>query len=75
MVEVVEVPKDMVYKWLYYETGFEQLHPHPYIIDWMKEQGYEYTKDWEVFTFTGVKYCINFPNPEIAALFVARWSC
>jgi hypothetical protein len=69
-----DVPKDMVHKWLYYETGFEQFHPIPDIIRWMEEQGYLYGRDWKVDTFTGHKYYIIFPNDEIAALFVARWS-
>ena len=71
----IVVPKDMIYKWLYYETGFEQLHPIPDIVHWMREQGYEYGSDWAVNTFTGTNYFITFPNKEIATLFVARWSC
>ena len=74
MVEVITVPHNMTSVWLYYETGFEHLHPHPYIIDWMHEQGHEYGSDWAVNTFTGTNYFITFPNKEIAVLFVARWS-
>jgi len=50
------------------------LHPHPDIVHWMTEQGYAYGIDWKVNTFTGKGYWIDFPNSEIAALFVARWS-
>ena len=69
---MLEVPKDMIYKWLYYETGFEHLHPHPYIIDWMHEQGYEYGVDWDVIKISGGSYYIEFPNPEIVSLFVVK---
>jgi hypothetical protein len=68
-----EVPKDMVHKWLYYETGFERWHPIPDIVYWMAEQGYIYNLHWNLHTFTGKDYWIDFPNDEIAALFVARW--
>jgi len=70
----IDIPDDMLHKWLYYETGFEQLHPVPDIIRWMEEQSYVYGRDWKVDTFTGKSYWIGFPNKEIAALFVARWS-
>jgi hypothetical protein len=63
---MLEVPKDMIHKWLYYETGFEQLHPIPDIV-------YVYNLHWKVNSFTGKDYWIDFPNDEIAALFVARW--
>jgi len=70
----ITIPNGMIHKWLYYGFGFEQLHPHPDIVHWMTEQGYAYGIDWKVNTFTGKGYWIDFPNSEIAALFVARWS-
>jgi hypothetical protein len=72
MLSEITVPKDMVHNWLYYETGFEQLHPYPHIISWMEEQGYAYGIDWKV-TYIAMDYFIVFPNSKIAALFVARW--
>ena len=74
MVEVITVPHNMTSVWLYYETGFEQLHPHPYIIDWMREQGYEYGVDWDVLKIHGRNYYIEFLNPEIVSLFVVKWT-
>jgi len=74
MLKEIEVPDNMVHKWLYYETGFEQLHPNPDIIYWMEEQNYVYGRDWKVDTFTGRDYWITFPNKEIAALFLIKWS-
>ena len=74
MHKEIDIPDAMLHKWLYYETGFEQLHPIPDIIRWMEEQGYVYGRDWKVDTFTGKSYWITFPYKEIAALFVARWS-
>lgn len=69
---------EQIDKWLYYETGFEQLHPHPGIIKWMEEQGYKYKKDWSCTrgsTFTDRnKYSLEFPNKEIKTMFVLRWA-
>jgi hypothetical protein len=63
---------------LYYETGFEQLHPDPAIIDWMKERQYNYHKDWRVVRVDSdlhkkSEWAICFPNKEILELFVLRW--
>ena len=38
---------------LYYETGFEQLHPNIDIIHWMSERGWEYHIDW---------HCVKVPH-------------
>ena len=74
MHKVVTVPDDMIHKWLYYETGFEQLHPNPDIVYWMAEQGYAYNLHWKVYAFTPRNYRFVFPNDEIAALFLIKWS-
>ena len=70
----ITIPDGKVHNWLYYETGFDQLHPTPDIVHWMTEQGYAYGIDWNVNSFTNRNYWITFPNSEIAALFVTRWS-
>ena len=57
---------------LYFETGFEQLHPLPEIIEWMTEQGYKYKVDWNCLRNNNT-YELTFPNKEIAALFSVRW--
>jgi hypothetical protein len=59
---------------LYYETGFEQLHPTPDIIHWMEEQGYLYQKDWSVATVSvRHEWAICLPNEKIAELFMMKW--
>lgn len=45
-VSSYQIPKDRVNDLLYYETGFEQLHPWPEIVEWMTTQGYSYGRDW-----------------------------
>ena len=67
----VEIKAD-VRNWLYYETGFEQLHPITAIHEWMDEQGLEYDKDWNVVR-RGKDYYIQFPDDETKLLFLLRW--
>lgn len=68
------IPDNMINKLLYYETGFEQLHPIPEVYKWMASQGYVYEKDWQVIANKSVGYYVKFPNDEIATLFVLRWA-
>ena len=69
---------DQIEKWLYYETGFEQLHPHPGIVQWMGEQGYKYNQDWKctrMVTPSGrVNHSLLFPSEEVKTMFMLRWS-
>lgn len=65
-------------KVLYYETGFEQLHPDPVVIDWMTERGYTYHNDWKVVRAdpdrsVRSEWALCFPNKEICEMFVLRW--
>jgi hypothetical protein len=66
-------------KILYYETGFEQLHPDPAIIDWMEERGYNYYYDWRVVRVDPrilgrhSEWAICFPNKQILELFLLKW--
>lgn len=68
-----------VFKVLYYETGFEQLHPKPEVWDWMNDQGYTYKIDWRVGVAPAIDhgelpyYWFEFPNNEIMSLFALRW--
>jgi len=39
-----------VFDVLYYETGFEQLHPILPIHEWMEDRGHTYQKDWNCVT-------------------------
>ena len=65
---------DQTDKWLYYETGFEQLHPTPEIINWMKERGYVYQINWScerlVTRTARANYVLEFPNEEIKTKFM-----
>ncbi len=68
---------EQIEKWLYYETGFEQLHPRPPILKWMAEQGYKYNQDWRctrMVTPTGLIYGLTFPSEEVKIMFMLRWS-
>ena len=64
--------------WLYYETGFEQLHPYLEIIEWMESQGWRYREDWACerrISNTGENvYVLLFRNKEMLTLFSLRWS-
>jgi len=59
---------------LYYETGFEQLHPIPPIHDWMKERGWEYYKDWNCIKVFKDVYYMEFKDDKMAVMFLLRWS-
>lgn len=60
-------------KLLYYETGFEQLHPIPPVHDWMKERGWEYYKDWDCVKVYNDVYYMEFKDDKMAAMFWLRW--
>jgi hypothetical protein len=62
--------------WLYYETGFEQLHPHLEIIKWMESHGWEYQKDWfcEKVNTKLSSYVLKFPSEESVTMFLLRWA-
>ena len=75
-MKTIVVIGDRTNEWLYYETGFEQLHPIPDIIQWMEEQGWEYQRDWfckKNFTKM-LSYTLTFPTAEVATTFLLRWS-
>ena len=65
---------------LYYETGFEQLHPHIEIVEWMAERGWRYHHDWHcnrriVMLISGYRqlYELTFDTKSMAEVFVLRW--
>jgi hypothetical protein len=72
------------HEWLYYETGFEQLHPIPDIVYYMEAQGYVYEVDWwckKEDVYLGYPGRIAkgqdrfiFNTAEIAAKFLLRFS-
>lgn len=63
---------------LYYESGFEQLHPQLHIIEWMESHGWKYYEDWKC---TNVKhtfrkrsyYRLEFATEEMASMFALKW--
>jgi hypothetical protein len=59
---------------LYYETGFEQLHPVPPVHDWMMQQGWEYYDDWNCVKVFNNVYYMEFRDDEMAVLFWLKWS-
>jgi len=63
---------------LYYETGFEQLHPLPDILKWMEERGYKYRDDWTVVKLQEnptiqSEWAICFKEKKVCELFVLKW--
>ena len=66
--------KDQQKKLLYYETGFEQLHPIPEVHDWMKERGLEYYKDWGCVKVFNDVYYLEFKDEKTATIFWLRWA-
>ena len=66
-------------KLLYYETGFEQLHPIPPVHDWMMQQGWDYYQDWNCHKIHDYNtdrtqgYVLEFKDEIMAELFWLRW--
>jgi hypothetical protein len=59
---------------LYYESGFEQLHPIPPIHDWMTQLGHEYYRDWCCKRqLNNNQYVIEFPNNHVMDMFMLKW--
>lgn len=78
MSNVILLSGDDLVKVLYYETGFEQLHPFPNIIDWMKKHGCEYHENWKVVReepnmTKDSCWAICFENKKHCELFVLKW--
>lgn len=76
----VTLTQEQINQILYYETGFEQLHPHIEIVEWMAERGWRYHHDWRcnrviVRLSSGARldYELTFNSKEMAQMFVLRW--
>lgn len=73
------VPRARLHEWLYYETGFEQLHPMPEIVDYMAQQGYQYGRDWGCVAETPYQqlktraYTLWFKTQETQTAFQLGW--
>jgi len=71
---VIKLTIDQMREVLYYETGFEQLHPIPPIINWMRSLGYRYTHDWRCYRREQtIEWVLEFPSADVAELFVLKW--
>lgn len=63
---------------LYYETGFEQLHPLPEIHTWMKEREQIYLETWKVVKVTDhqsfePEWAFCFETSEMRDMFALKW--
>lgn len=67
---------------LYYETGFEQLHPHIVIHNWMEDRGQKYETNWKVIRFGEERikfrsiqsdWVVLFDNEQLAHMFMLKW--
>ena len=75
---VIILDKETLGNLLYYETGFEQLHPLPEVHKWMEERDHDYGITWKVVrvdpdrgNHSDWAFCFN--NSEIRDLFTLRW--
>ena len=75
---VIILDKEKVGDLLYYETGFEQLHPNFEIHKWMEERDHQYGITWKVVrvdpdraNHSDWAFCFN--SEEIRNLFAMRW--
>jgi hypothetical protein len=79
MKQYMRIPQHKIHDWLYYETGFEQMHPYREIVEWMDSLGYAYDKDWfcrniyDGLSDSNKGYELEFPNEQVMALWLLRW--
>jgi len=73
MIRVV-LDDRLIKKLLYYETGFEQLHPVPEVHAWMESHGWEYYKDWNCTKLDHYEYGLEFRDKEMMTMFLLRWT-
>jgi hypothetical protein len=80
MIELV-LTDEQKNQWLNYETGYEQLHPNPEIIDYMKLHNYKYGEDWKCNKVTYRHpdiwhrwYTLTFDDDKVASTFLLKWS-
>ncbi len=70
--------RDSIGNLLYYETGFEQLHPLPEIHEWMELRDYDYGINWKVVRVDPNRANVSdwafcFDTAEMRDLFALRW--
>jgi hypothetical protein len=76
----IPITRAKVNDWLCYETGFEQMHPCPSMVEWMQARGHTYGRDWfcrEMPTHANVRdsrFLLEFPDDRALSLFLLRWS-
>jgi hypothetical protein len=71
---VIRLNRDMMFSVLYYETGFEQMHAAPWVVDWMQDQGWHYGRDWGVIKKNHNEHEIWFNSDRAQTLFMMRWA-
>jgi len=77
----VKLSNQQVENLLYYETGFEQMHPHLGAIEWMEEYGWKYRDDWNCVKVAPdgqirnarIYYKLTFADDEMASMFLLKW--
>jgi hypothetical protein len=75
---VIILDRESIGEILYYETGFEQLHPMPQIHNWMDERDHDYGVTWKVVRVdpdraNNSDWAICFNDEQIRNLFAMRW--
>lgn len=75
---VIIVDSDKIHDLLYYETGFEQLHPLPEVHEWMKDRNYDYGINWKVVRVEPDRgklsdWAFCFETSEMRNMFALRW--
>jgi hypothetical protein len=73
---VILLSPDASFKVLHYETGFEQMHLLPEIVDWMQEKGYSYNIDWKAVRVEPLMlsdWAVCFTDKQACELFVLKW--
>lgn len=63
---------------LYYETGFEQLHPQLHIHQWMEERDQTYHETWKVVRVNQdpaliSEWAVCFQTAEMRDMFALKW--
>ena len=59
--------------WIHWEQGMLDVIPLLSMIDWMREQGYDYRHDW-FFDHVDNVYTFTFPTEEIKTMFLLKFS-
>jgi hypothetical protein len=75
---VILLDGEDVFNVLYYETGFEQLHPQLHIHTWMEERNQQYQDHWKVVRVDEDRsrvseWAVCFQTSEMRDMFALKW--